>query len=142
MNDQAAIQIVLTTYSQTASSGEWDAAVGTYMPDGVWEIPHLGMKLEGQQAIRGALTSFMAEMDYVMQMNAPALIEVNGDTATARAGIRECGKSKGKNEGFEFFGFYVDDLVRTDAGWKFARRSFEGLGTSYFPLVSGEAHKS
>jgi hypothetical protein len=134
------IQKVLTTYSQAASTGDWDAAVGAYLPEGTWAIPHLGMRLKGRAAIREALVSFMSGMDYVIQMNAPAVIQVDGANATARSGIRECGKSKGKDEGFEFLGFYVDRLVRSDDGWQFVERVFEGRGTHYFPLSKAEAH--
>jgi hypothetical protein len=137
MEQEWAIQKLLTTYSVGASRGDWDAALGTFLPEGVWAIPHLGMRLEGQAAIRGALTGFFAEMDYVVQLASPALIAVAGDTATARSNIREAGKSRGKAEGFEFFGQYADRLVRTAAGWRFAERVFEHLGTHYFPLTGG-----
>jgi hypothetical protein len=140
MQEEYLIQRTLNTYSNAASRGDWDRAVGTYMPNGIWEIPHLSLRFEGHNAIREALQNFMATMDYVVQMNAPALIEIEGMNATAHAAIRECGKSKGKNEGFEFFGFYADELVRTAEGWKFVRRAFQGLGTSRFPLTSGERH--
>jgi len=135
MQDEFDIQKLISTYSQNGSLGNWDETVSTYLPDGVWEIPHLGLRFEGHDGIRGALTSFFAGMDYVVQMNSPALIEVNGDTAWARSLIREAGKTKGKDEGFEYFGTYVDDIVRTADGWKFRKRSFEGLGTSMTPLL-------
>jgi len=135
MDDERAIQRLITTYSQTASIGDWDGAVATYLADGVWEIPHLSLRSEGQAAIRGALDAFFATMDYVIQMNAPALIHVSGSTATARSAIRECGKSAGKAEGFEYFGFYQDELVKTAEGWKFKLRVFEGVGTNMFPLL-------
>ena len=140
MEEEFAIQKVLNTYSQYASLGDWDRAVDTYLPDGAWAIPHLDMRLEGHEQILCALTAFIGQMDYVLQMNSPALIEVNGDRATAQSGIRECGKSAGKDEGFEFFGLYVDTLERTAAGWRFRERIFKGLGSSYFPLVRGEKH--
>ena len=140
MEDQRAIQNVLNTYSQNASLGNWDTVLSLFLPDAVWEIPHLGMKLEGRDAIGGALKAFMGEMDYVLQLNSPATIEVSGDTATASAGIREAGKSAGKDEGFDFFGLYLDTLERTGDGWKFRTRVFRGLGTSYYPLTKGEAH--
>jgi ketosteroid isomerase-like protein len=133
-DDEAAIQRVISTYSQHASLAEWDAVLALFLPDAVWEIPHLGMTLDGAAAIRGALTGFFAEMDYVLQLNAPAVIDVDGDRAAARSGIREAGKSRGKDEGFEFFGLYDDRLVRTADGWKFAHRTFRGVGTHYFPL--------
>ena len=137
VQDEAAIQRVISTYSQHASLAEWDAVLALFLPDAVWDIPHLGMKLEGAEAIRGALTTFFAEMDYVLQQNSPAVIDVDGDAATARSGIREAGKSAGKDEGFEFFGLYEDRLTRTADGWKFAYRTFRGLGTHYFPLLPG-----
>jgi len=138
VQEELAIQKVINTYSQAASLGEWDRALATYLPDAVWDIPNLGMKLEGRDAIRSTLIAFMDTMDYVLQINTPALIEVSGDTATARSGIRECGKTKGKEEGFEFLGMYVDRLVRTAEGWKFEERIFDGIGTHYFPLVAPE----
>ena len=135
MDDERAIQRLITTYSQTASIGDWDGAAGTYLADGVWEIPHLELRFEGQAAIRGALDAFFATMDHVIQLNAPALIHVSGSTATARSAIRECGKSAGKAEGFEYFGFYQDQLVKTAEGWRFKLRVFEGVGTNMFPLL-------
>jgi hypothetical protein len=135
MEEEWAIQKLLTTYSVSASRGDWDAAVGTYLPDGVWAIPHFAMRLEGHAAILGALTGFFGEMDYVVQMNGPALITVTGDTATARCNIREAGKSRGKPEGFEFFGQYADRVVRTPDGWRFEERVFEHLGTHYFAVT-------
>ena len=135
MQDEFAIQQVLNTYSQYASMGHWDMVLPTYLPDGVWEIPHLGLRFAGHAELRGALENFIAGMDHVLQMNSPALIAIDGDTATARSGIRECGKMAGRLEGFEYFGIYADRLVRTADGWKFALRVFEGLGTNYFPLL-------
>ncbi len=141
MDDERAIQRLITTYSQSGSIGNWDTTVATYLPDGTWSIPHLGMSFTGHEALRGALSAFFATMDYVIQMNAPALIEVSGSTATARSAIRECGKSAGKPEGFEYFGFYQDELVKTADGWRFKLRLFEGVGSSMYPLLeTSQAH--
>lgn len=135
MDDERAIQRLITTYSQTASIGDWDGAVGTYLPDGNWSIPQLGLSFSGHVAIREALAAFFETMDYVIQMNAPALIHVGSSTATARSAIRECGKSAGQPQGFEYFGFYQDELVKTADGWRFRKRIFEGVGTSLFALL-------
>jgi ketosteroid isomerase-like protein len=140
MRDEDGIQRTISQYSLSASRGDWERTVECYVDDGVWEIPHLGMRFEGRAAIREALAGFFGVMDYVVQMHAPAVIDIEGDRATARSLIRECGKSRGLDEAFEFFGTYVDSLVRTGEGWKFARRLFEGQGTHYFPLTRGEAH--
>ena len=76
-----------------------------------------------------------APLEFVLQHNAPAVIEVRGDMATARSGIREGGKLKDRDESVEYLGIYADTLLRTPAGWKFTRRVFEGIGTLTFPQV-------
>jgi ketosteroid isomerase-like protein len=116
--DEAAIQRLISLYSQSYSIGDIDAVVALYLPDGIWDIPHLGMKPAGHAALRDALTRFAAAMDYVLQMNAPAIVEVTGNRATARSGIRICGKSAERDEGFEHLGIYADEIVRTADGWK------------------------
>lgn len=140
MSDEAEIQRLLNTYSQFASKGDLETASETWVPEGVWAIPHLGMRLEGRAAIRGALQAFMDTMEYVLQLNSPALIAVTGDTATASSSIRESGKTRGKLEGFDYYGLYEDELVRTPDGWRFTVRTFRGLGSHFFPLTSGEKH--
>ena len=134
MSDELAIQKTISTYSQTASFADWDQAVGTYLPDGVMEVPHLGLVFSGRDAVKEGLMGLFSTMEYVLQLNSPALIEIDGDTATARSGIRECGKTRGRDEGFEFFGQYVDTLVRTAEGWKFSKRVFRLIGQHNFPL--------
>jgi ketosteroid isomerase-like protein len=140
MSDEAEVQRVITTYSQFASKGQWDRVLPLFLEEAVWEIPHLGMKLDGRAAIEATLHAFKGTMDYVLQINGPALIEVSGDSATASSAIRECGKSAGKDEGFEYLGLYHDTFARTSDGWKFRTRVFEGLGSALFALTSGVAH--
>ena len=140
MSDEADIQAVISTYSQFASKGDWDVVLRLFLPEAVWEIPHLGLKLEGKAAIAATMASLKGLMEYVLQLNCPALIAVDGDTARATSAIRECGKTAGKNEAFEYLGIYVDELVRTTEGWKFRYRLFEGIGTQHFVLTSGVAH--
>ena len=138
--DQAAIQRVINTYSQYASKGDWDRVLPMFLTEAVWEIPHLGMKLEGRDTIAATLTMFKGTMDYVLQLNSPALIEVDGDSARATSGIRESGKSAGKDEAFDYFGIYADTFTRTADGWKFRTRVFEGIGSQTYALLTGAAH--
>jgi ketosteroid isomerase-like protein len=136
--DDYAVQRVITAYSLLTGRGDWEPVLALFTEDAVWEIPHLGLSLEGLDAIRGALAMLSADLEFVLQHNAPALIEITGDTATARSGIREAGKLKGRDESVEYFGIYADTLVRTAAGWKFKRRVFEGVGTLNFVLAPTE----
>lgn len=139
MTDEFAIQQLLSLYSDGCSRGDWDQVMATFLPDGVWEVPGLGARHEGHAVIRKAMAGFVAQMDYFVQISAPAIIEVDGDRATARSTIRECGKFRGRDEALEVMGFYADELVRSAEGWKFARRSFTGAGLHRFALLPGPA---
>jgi hypothetical protein len=125
MIEEYAIQRVLNLYSEGATRGDWDQMIATFLPEGVWEIPALGLKLEGREGIRQGMMAVAAPMTFVVQLNTPALIDIDGDRATARSVIRECAKYKDRDEALEVLGIYADKLVKTAGGWKFARRTFE-----------------
>ncbi len=129
------VQRTINRYSEAASRADWDEVLSTYLADGVWQIPGIGLKFEGHDAIREGLKRLAGPMDYIVQLNAPALITLDGNGATARSVIRECGKYAGRDEALEILGFYADRLARTREGWKFAHRTFELRGMHSFPLL-------
>lgn len=135
MSDHQAIQDVISTYSQYASQGDWDTVLPLFTDDAVWDIPHLGVHLDGKPAIAATLVQFRGAMAYVLQLNSPALIRITGDTARATSGIREGGKLVDREETFEFLGQYDDTLVRTAGGWKFTRRVFRLFGEHNAPAL-------
>ena len=134
MIDELAIQQNINRYSEGASRSDWDQVITTFMPDGIWEIPVHKVKFHGHADIKKGLAHFSADVDYMLQVNAPAVITITGDTATARSVIREGGKCKGRNEGLEVHGLYADKLARTPDGWKFVHRIFELRGMFTYPL--------
>lgn len=138
MTDEYAIQRVLNLYSEGASRADWEQVMDTFTPEGTWGVPAFNLVCEGREAVLAGLKSFTDAMAYIVQINAPALITVTGDTATARAPIRECGKYADRDEALEVLGIYADKLVRTAAGWKFTERCFELLGMHNFPLTPAQ----
>lgn len=137
MSDENAIQQVLNRYSEGCSIRDWDQVMETFTEEGVWEVPGIGQRVEGHAALRAAMAGFAEMFEYFVQLNAPATITVDGDKATARTTIRECGRFKGRDEALEVLGFYADELVSTGDGWKFARRTFTTGGMHRFALIPG-----
>jgi hypothetical protein len=137
MIDEIAIQQTLNKYSEGASRADWDQVMSTFMPDGIWEVPGLGASYQDHAVIRKVMTAFVGQMAYFVQINSPAIIAVNGDKATARSVIRECGKFADRNEALEIMGRYDDELIRTADGWKFTRRTFRAAGKHTFALLPG-----
>jgi ketosteroid isomerase-like protein len=134
MRDEHAIQQTISRYSVNASRADWDKVMATFAPNSVWAVPGLGVKFEGLEQIRAGLLHFAGPMDYIVQVNGPAAIEVDGDTATAASAIRENGKFSGRDEALEILGLYIDKLIRTEDGWKFVERVFDLRGMHTFAL--------
>lgn len=139
MTDEFLVQRTINRYSEAASRADWDEVLSTYVSNGVWEIPAFSLRFEGHDAVRDGLLKFADPMDYIVQLNAPALINLDGSGAIARSVIRECGKYAGRDEGLEVLGIYADRLVRSSDGWKFTHRIFELRGMHSFPLVGASS---
>ena len=92
------------------------------------------MRCVGHAEIRAQRELYSSAMEFVLQGNSPPVIDIDGDTATARTSIRETGKVAGQQAGFEYIGIYADKLVRTPDGWKFAERVCEVIGGYTFPI--------
>jgi ketosteroid isomerase-like protein len=135
MLDEIAIQQTLNTYSEGASRADWNQVLSTFTPECLWEIPSFKARFQGHAVIQKAMAGFVQQMAYFVQTNSPAIITVEGDKATARSIIRECGKFSDRNEALEILGRYEDELVRTAEGWKFTRRAFHAVGKYTFALL-------
>ena len=134
MLEEFAIQQTLNAYSDAASCGDVEQLVSTYVADGVWKVPAVELQCSGHEEIRQASLALQAPMAYMVQLNSPARIQVDGDRAITRSVIRECGKYTDRDEALEILGTYEDELVRTKEGWKFKTRLFLLAGMHTFPL--------
>ena len=72
------------------------------------------------------------ERTYHLVMN--PVINVDGDTATAKSNWGFVTRSEKDAPVFEMLGRYIDELVRTADGWKFSRR----VAYSDIPYISLE----
>jgi ketosteroid isomerase-like protein len=140
MSDEIAIQQTLNTYSFNASTGDLEAMVATFADDGAWVVPGAGITCTGHAEILAAAQGITGTIEYMVQMNSPAIIEVSGDTATAKSIIREAGKYAGKDRNLEVLGLYEDELKRTAQGWRFAKRTFTTRGMHDYDTAPPSLH--
>jgi ketosteroid isomerase-like protein len=134
MIDEIAIQQTLNRYTEGVGR-DWEQTVATFLPDGVWDIAILGKRFQGHAEIRQAMKDITASLDYILQINSPSVIVVNGDIATARNSFREYGKFSGKDESLEILGYYADQLKRTPEGWRFIQRVCTLHAMHHVPLL-------
>ena len=129
MIDKVEIQETISLYHEGASTADYDLLMTTFLPDAIWEVPGMGILIQGRDDIHSAMTKLMASIEYLVQINAPAVIVVDGDSASARSLIREAAKFRDRPGLMDVVGQYVDELKRTPDGWKFSHRTFTILGT-------------
>ncbi len=139
MSDRDDIQQNISTYSAAGSIRDWYLLVSTFMPDATWDLAGTEYKMKGQAQMRAEFPRFVDATEYLVQTNAPALIKIDGDTATARSMIREAGKVKDKEEWMEIVGIYDDRLSRTAQGWRFSHRTFTLIGLARTPMLPNTA---
>jgi hypothetical protein len=139
MIDEIAIQQTLNRYSEGVSRADWKQVMATFTKDATWEIPVLGARFQDHTVIQKAMSDFVGQMAYFVQINSPAIIAVDGDKASARSIIRECGKFADRDEALEVFGRYSDELIRTPERWKFTRRVFDPIGQHRLKLLPGQS---
>ena len=85
MIDKVEIQESISIYHEGASKFDYDQMMTTFLPDGIWEVPGMEIRVQGRDNIRSTMTALMAPIEYLVQINAPAVIVVDRDTASARS---------------------------------------------------------
>lgn len=126
--DKLAIQETISCYHQAASSFDWDRLVANFTSDAVWEVPAMGIRLEGHDVFRAQMPELVASIEYLVQINAPAVIDLNGDRAAARSLIRELARFHDGSQ-MDVVAHFDDELVRTPDGWRFTHRVFTIVGS-------------
>lgn len=117
---RANIRELTARYNRCFDSGDADGFAATFVEDGVMEIAG-GPSYAGREAL--------AEMcrrtpSGIMHVTVDATVEVAGTHATQLVNVLVLGRpaSRSTRPDLRSTGHYVDDLVRTEEGWRFARR--------------------
>jgi ketosteroid isomerase-like protein len=127
--DKVDIQETISRYHEAASTYDLDQLVATFVPNGIWEVPSMDLRAEGADALRQTMAALIEPIEYLVQINAPAIIEVEGDTASARSLVRECAQFRNGGVYMDVVGRFNDRLERTADGWRFSHRAFTIIGT-------------
>lgn len=136
MSDREQIQDLLTRYSYSISVRDFDTVATLFTPDASWELfghPEMKTKFKGPSLPEG-IKSIVVPTSSLIQMNSPALIEVNGDRATTAFTVNESGDIKATNQYFTMFGRYNDEVVKVNGKWLFEARRFTILNLRMTPL--------
>ncbi|WP_166907243.1 nuclear transport factor 2 family protein [Mycobacterium sp. DL440] len=117
---------VLVRYATGIDRRDWPLFRTVFTDDCVLDYGEIG-KWNGVDAVTDFMDQSHAMAGHTMHRLSNHAITVDGDTATARTYIDGLILAQDNNSGVNAVGFYDDELVRTAAGWKIARREFTAV---------------
>ena len=123
LSDEQAIHRLVAAYSHAVMRLDPVAAAAVYAEDGVLSAFN-GPDICGRPAIEAAFIATFTPIRSLIQTCAAGVIDIDGDTARASWSVTELLQNKYKDHLSFCLGNYDDQVVRTDAGWRFIRRRF------------------
>ncbi|MGE2837009.1 nuclear transport factor 2 family protein [Mycobacterium sp. SMC-4] len=121
--DRQDIADVLTRYATGIDRRDWPLFRTVFTQDCELDYGDIGT-WHGVDAVVDFMTAAHEMAGHTLHRITNTAIEVDGDTATSRAYVDGLILSPDNTSGVNATGFYDDDLVRTDTGWRIRRRRF------------------
>lgn len=122
--DRLAIRERIEAYSDAVFRHDADAWIACWAEDPVWSLP--GAEVRGRAVIRGAWEQAMAGFKLAAFFAVPGVVEVNGNTATARVYTQEILELAAGGMR-RIIGAYDDELVKEGGAWVFKSRRYRVL---------------
>jgi 3-phenylpropionate/cinnamic acid dioxygenase small subunit len=142
---ESEIRRLLVRYAESLDYGDNVAWADTFIPDGYFDVRRRGVEMfahKGTEALQafGAQHTHAPNVYHKHFLSIPTIEFDGADKATARAYFTMLYE---RTEGpfVLVFGRYLDDLVKTDQGWKFATRvvDMEALAEPVVPVGESAA---
>jgi hypothetical protein len=123
-HDEAVNEIaaVIYRYSTAMDTLQWHLMDDVFTVDAVGDLGGLGCngRNDTVKFIRAAIEC--CERTHHMNSNIEAVVAGSTARVSSRFSAWHTGKDKTKDDVFLALGTYIDEFVRTDAGWRIARR--------------------
>src|SRR5262249_45734345 len=138
--DRAEIENLLARYAAALDGHDWELLATCFTTDARYRFPHAGDAV-GFDAIAEVCRASLEQLDASQHLIGSPHAEVEGDRARSRCSVQAQHVRRGAEGGRNYVvaGTYVDELRRTDAGWRIERRELQRVWTDGNPAVLGRA---
>ena len=128
IEDRQAIRELMDIYADAVNQRDAELWGSTWAEGSSWKLPVIpGMEnVAGKENIVAAWNAGMAMFPFIFMSISVGDIQVDGDTATARAYTTEVGTTLDGTE-IRPRGQYDDKLIKVDGEWLFIERIFNSL---------------
>jgi ketosteroid isomerase-like protein len=132
--EKLAIQELIYRYTDALNREDWDAFEATFAPEGTWEIgAPAPLRAEGAANVRAAISERVTPLELLNQIAMVPVVDVDGDTATARVVIEEWARLPDVFS-MRLRGIYYDELRKVDGQWRFTSRLMRTVYVDHSPL--------
>jgi hypothetical protein len=129
MDDERAIRQLAVRFADALTRGDLGDMPRLWAPDGSWRImPPGDFHVQGDgERMRDVLVQRRAGWQWFIQIVHDGIVEVDGDRARARWYITELGRPADGGHDYANHGLYLDELERSESGWRFCSRAYHYL---------------
>jgi len=120
MTDHEAIARVVAQYCHRLDDGRWDEFADLWAEDAEFVLG--GETTRGRDAIRASIEATQPPERRGRHLAVNVEVDVDGDEASAVVDFMFWARDREGKAKLMFLGRYDDRLVRSDGGWRFARR--------------------
>lgn len=120
---ESAIRRLVGLYCDAVNRSDPEAAGDLFASDARIRIDRFP-ELNGADAIRAGFRQTFGHFGFVRQQCDVALIDVAGGSARARIQVIEASHRAGEQTVSLIYGFYEDEYVLLEQGWRFYRRRY------------------
>lgn len=121
--DRQDITDVLVRYATGIDRRDWPLFRTVFTEDCVLDYGQIG-RWDGVDAVTDFMEQTHAAAGHTLHRMSNHAVKVDGDSAQARTYVDAYVMAADNASGVNAVGFYDDDLVRTDEGWRIASRIF------------------
>ena len=135
--DLRAIEQLMVRYADRIDANDPEGAAACFAEDG---IGNYWGKFKGRKEISARLSKILDSFATTSHHLSNVSIQLDGDRATAMSYVYAFHRMADTNDPMHYWGRWVDRLVRTKEGWRFAEREVVGIG-SIEPDGAGRTRK-
>lgn len=125
LEDELAIRNLVGKFADTSTNANYQGLKALWTADGVFTInlPFYNSRT-GADEIAAFIKTLREERDFFVQFVHSGVIEVNGNTATARWIIHEVAQGPGEKY-YNNYGIFNDKMEKINGVWFFTSRSYD-----------------
>ncbi len=125
-DDIQEIQHLAQVYADGVMQRDAEIWGSTFAAEGEWHLAPGMDPVKGRENLKAFWLNVMAGYPHVLHWVQPGIINIDGDSATARFYVQENIKDAEGNS-FRVAGVYNDELIKEDGAWRFAVRRFSTM---------------